>query len=54
MIYHMTHVLTTPDGCSVIFVSVIRDNVKIRGPELKLPLPVDDGGQRCTDKEWTI
>ena len=48
------HTASTPDGSSVLLVSIVSDHVEVRGPELKLPLPVDNGGQRSSDEKWTI
>ena len=48
------HSASTPDGSSVLLVSIVSDHIQVRGPELKLPLPVDNGGQRSSDEKWTI
>ena len=43
-----------PDGGTVVFVTVVSDNIEVRSPELKLSLPVDNGRQRSTDQERTV
>lgn len=44
--------LVLPDDRSAIFVPSVSDHVEVWGPHLKLPLPVDDGGQGSTDQVW--
>ena len=48
------HSASTPDGSSVLLVSIVSDHIEVWGPELKLPLPVDNGGQRSSDEKWSI
>lgn len=40
-----------PDDRSAVLVPDVSDHIQVRGPEFKLPLPIDDCGQRCTDQE---
>lgn len=40
-----------PDDRSAVLVPDVRDHIQVGGPELKLPLPIDDSGQRGTDQE---
>lgn len=43
--------LVLTDYSSTFFVSCVRDHVKVRSPHLKLPLPVDDGGEWSAHQE---
>ena len=43
-----------PDGSSVVLVSIVGHNIEVWGPEFKLSLPVDNGGERSTDQEGTV
>ena len=44
----------TPDGSSVLLVPIVSDHIEVWGPELKLSLPVDNGGQGSCDEKWAI
>lgn len=41
--------LVLSDDGSAVLVSSVRHHVEIGGPHLKLPLPVDDGGEWSAD-----
>ena len=43
-----------PDGCPIVLVAVVCDNVEVWGPELKLSLPVDNRRERSADEERTV
>lgn len=43
--------LVLSDDRSAVFVSNVCHNIHIRGPHLKLSLPVNDCGERCTNQE---
>ena len=45
-------VLTNDDA--TVLVTHVGDNVEVRGPQLKLSFPVDDGGQRRAHQERTL
>ena len=44
--------LVLPDDRPAFFVPSVGHHVEVWGPHLKLPLPVDDGGQGGTDQVW--
>lgn len=46
--------LVFPDNCSAVFVANVCHNVHVRGPHLKLSLPVDDGGEWGADQKRTL
>lgn len=46
--------LVLPDDGPAVLVAGVRHHVEVRRPHLKLPLPVDDGGQRGADQERTL
>lgn len=43
-----------PDDSPAVLVPDVGDHVHVGGPHLKLPLPVDDGGQGSADQEGTF
>ena len=44
----------TPDDGPGVLVANVGDDVEVRRPQLKLPLPVDDGRERSTHQEGTF
>lgn len=46
--------LVLSDDGSAVLVPRIRHHVEVGRPHLKLPLPVDDGGERGADQERTL
>lgn len=46
--------LVFSDDSPAVFVTDVRDHVHVRGPHLKLSLPVNDGGERGADQEGTL
>ena len=46
--------LVLSDDGPTVLVPRVCDHVEVGCPHLKLPLPVDDGGERCADQEWTL
>lgn len=42
------------DNSPAVFVPNICNHVYVRGPHLKLSLPIDDGGEGSTDQEGTF
>lgn len=46
--------LVLPDDSPAVFVPYVCHHVHVRGPHLKLSLPVNDGGQGGTNQEWTL
>lgn len=46
--------LVFSDDSPAVLVTNVCDNIHVRGPHLKLSLPVNDGGQRGTHQEWTL
>lgn len=46
--------LVLSDDGSAVFVSDVGHHVHVRGPHLKLSLPVNDGGERSADQEGPL
>lgn len=46
--------LVLSDDGPTVLVTRVCDHVKVGRPHLKLPLPVDDGGERSADQEGTL
>lgn len=46
--------LVLPDDGSAVLVSRVRHHIEVGRPHLKLPLPIDDGGERSADQKGTL
>lgn len=46
--------LVLSDDRSTVLVSRVSHHIKVGRPHLKLPLPVDDGGERSADQERAL
>lgn len=46
--------LVLSDDGSAVLISGVRHHVEVGRPHLKLPLPVDDGGERGADQERAL